>query len=640
MSYEIGTTVGDYQVVAVLGSGGMGKVYKVRNLISDRMEAMKVLLPNLSADQELAERFMREIKVQASLNHPNIASLHTAQRIDNQLLMIMEFVEGFTIEALMRQGRIPLPHAVDYAMQVLAALAYAHPRGVIHRDIKPANMMLTPQGVIKLMDFGIAKISDQHLTQTGKTVGSLFYMSPEQIRGDSHIDARSDLYSLGISLYEMATGRRPFEGESDYSIMAAHLQQQPPPPLQIDPSLPEALSDIILMSLAKDPGKRFQTADAFRAALGSAANQLGAGAAAGAAAGAPMFQGYAPPPSSAQTATLPKHPTAPTMQQVGLMYPPPQPQPSPTHPSQPRMGSMPPPPAPWQFQPMPPPPAQAPRGHRGLYMVIGSLVTVGVLVAAALYLPKLWKTGASEKAATTQVAQVTPSAQQPPSQTQRQQQPAAVPVTPTQASPKEPYPPPPTAPPSVTAPQVRVQNPQPPQKPPTRTPEPLHPQSTPPVVASPVPARPQPQPPVPQPQATMPQPHAPRTQPSSPPPSPDPIPNRQVDLNPSTPPIPQPRRQGYDRPSPGGGELDELKHQRDLMLPRIHVVNESMNNLREQNRQSGLGVSGDLVASQKRMGFYMDVVADALRNGNIAEARTSMINAERELNKLERRFNH
>src|SRR5437764_7865164 len=155
MSYEAGTLIGDYEIVDVLGTGGMGKVYKVRNTISDRIEAMKVLLPNLDSDQELAERFMREIKVQASLQHPNIASLHTAQRVNNQLLMIMEFVEGSTIETIMRERRIPLRDCIDYASQLLSALSYAHTHGVVHRDIKPPNMMLTPEGVIKLMDFGI-----------------------------------------------------------------------------------------------------------------------------------------------------------------------------------------------------------------------------------------------------------------------------------------------------------------------------------------------------------------------------------------------------------------------------------------------------------------------------------------------------
>ena len=180
MAHNIGDRVGDYQIIDVLGAGGMGKVYKVQNIISERVEAMKVLLPNLAGDPDLADRFMREIKVQASLQHQNIASLHTAQRVDNQLIMLIEFVEGQTIEALVRQGPVPVPKAIDYIKQVLLALGYAHSRSVIHRDIKPANMMLTPSGVVKLMDFGIAKLSeDRRLTQTGRTVGSLYYMSPE-----------------------------------------------------------------------------------------------------------------------------------------------------------------------------------------------------------------------------------------------------------------------------------------------------------------------------------------------------------------------------------------------------------------------------------------------------------------------------
>ena len=183
MNYEIGSRVGDYEVLEVLGAGGMGRVYKVRNVISDRVEAMKVLLPDLEGDAELADRFMREIKVQASLDHPNIAALHTALRLDNQLLMLMEYVEGVTIEAVLRSGRIPIDKAIDYTAQVLSALSYAHARGVVHRDLKPANMIITPSGVVKLMDFGIAKmVADRKLTQTGRTVGSLYYMSPQATR--------------------------------------------------------------------------------------------------------------------------------------------------------------------------------------------------------------------------------------------------------------------------------------------------------------------------------------------------------------------------------------------------------------------------------------------------------------------------
>lgn len=280
MNLEIGSTVGDYQVVEILGAGGMGQVYKVRNVISDRVEAMKVLLPDLVNQPDLADRFLREIKVQASLEHPNIASLHTAVRVENQLLMLMEFVEGVSLDQQLKNGPLPSADAVDYTMQVLSALEYAHARGVVHRDIKPANMMLTPGGVVKLMDFGIARSSADHkLTQTGTTVGSLYYMSPEQIQGVTAPDGRSDLYSVGVSLYELVTGKRPFDGDSQFAIMSAHLAGTPVPPVAVDPRLPKLLNDVILMSVAKDAGARFQTAGALRNALSNVAAQLNPAAA-------------------------------------------------------------------------------------------------------------------------------------------------------------------------------------------------------------------------------------------------------------------------------------------------------------------------------------------------------------------------
>ena len=277
----------------------MGKVYKVQNVISDRLEAMKVLLPDLSGNTELADRFLREIKVQASLEHPNIARLHTAMRDGNQLLMLMEFVEGRTVESLFTPERpLPLDYAVWCSMQVLSALGYAHERGIVHRDIKPSNMMLTAQGQLKLLDFGIARVvNDPSLTQTRQTMGSLFYMSPEQINGQP-VDSRSDLYSLGISLYQMVTGRKPFEGTSEFSIMAAHMQQQSIPPMQLDPSMPQALNDVILRAMAKDVNQRFQSAGEFYAALDGVLRVLqGGGAPAGTPAAMPVAAAPAPPSS-------------------------------------------------------------------------------------------------------------------------------------------------------------------------------------------------------------------------------------------------------------------------------------------------------------------------------------------------------
>lgn len=259
--------IGDYEILGTLGAGGMGRVYRVRHVISDRVEAMKILLPDLSGRKELVERFLREIKLVASLNHPNIATLCTALTIENQLIMVMEFVEGVSLAELLSSGPIRIPDAVNYLDQVLAALDHAHKRGIVHRDIKPANIMLTTSGVVKLMDFGIARVeAERQLTQTGTTLGSIDYMSPEQIMGHA-VDARADLYSVGVSYYEMVTGQRPFRGNSDYELMAAHVKEAPRNPIEIQPWLPAGVSEIILKSIAKAPEERFQTAGEFREAL-------------------------------------------------------------------------------------------------------------------------------------------------------------------------------------------------------------------------------------------------------------------------------------------------------------------------------------------------------------------------------------
>ncbi|HSA93120.1 MAG TPA: protein kinase [Terriglobales bacterium] len=274
MSFKIGETVGDYEVVGVLGAGGMGRVYKVRNVLSNRFEAMKVLLQESLGTADQSERFLREIQVQASLEHPNIAALRTAMRVENQLVMIIELVEGKTLQAILESGPLSPATAVDYMSQALAALAYAHERKVIHRDIKPANMMLTKDGVIKLTDFGLAKVgADRSLTKTGTTMGSIYYMSPEQVAGSGTLDARSDLYSLGVSLYEAATGSRPFQGEHDYAIFSAHLNDPPVPPREKNPAISPELNGVILKSLAKKPEDRFQTAAAFRQALQNLGSQ-------------------------------------------------------------------------------------------------------------------------------------------------------------------------------------------------------------------------------------------------------------------------------------------------------------------------------------------------------------------------------
>jgi serine/threonine-protein kinase len=267
MPIQIGDILGDYKVTGVLGRGGMGKVYRVRNLVSDREEAMKVVLPDLDEDPAQADRFLREIKVHASLQHPNIALLHTALRIESRLVMIMELVEGVSLEETLRHGPVEIPAAVDYLHQMLTALAFAHARGVVHRDIKPANILIAATGVVKLTDFGIARPAGAtHLTGRGLAVGTLAYMSPEQIRAEE-VDARSDLYSLGVLTYEMVTGSHPIQADTEHAMMNAQLNVVPREPALANPGVPAALSAAIMRALAKDPGQRFQTALEFRAVL-------------------------------------------------------------------------------------------------------------------------------------------------------------------------------------------------------------------------------------------------------------------------------------------------------------------------------------------------------------------------------------
>jgi serine/threonine-protein kinase len=371
MSEEINQRIGDYQILNELGSGGMGRVYRVRNVISDRIEAMKVLLPDLVGQQELATRFLREIKLMASLNHPNIAQLRTAFTANNQLVMIMEYVEGSTLADRLEHGPIPVPEALNYIGEVLDALSYAHHQHVIHRDIKPANIMVTPAGAVKLMDFGIARAGDGHsLTMTGTTLGSLGYMSPEQVQGEA-TDARSDLYSVGVSLYEMVTGQRPFRADSDFSLMTAHVRELPKPPAELQPGLPPALNEIILISIAKEPAQRFQSAEAFANALSSVSAEASAATAA-------VLK--ASEASTVECTILPSIPGNPPKQTVAPVHP--------TADVKPAAVSVP--------AAVVSPPAPLPGGHRGLYMTLGALIVLAVLVAAGIYLPRHSKTEARQ----------------------------------------------------------------------------------------------------------------------------------------------------------------------------------------------------------------------------------------------------
>jgi eukaryotic-like serine/threonine-protein kinase len=267
MTFSIGETVGAYRIREELGRGGMGRVFKVEHTITRRLEAMKVLEGGRPDAPEQAARSLREIQLQASLSHPNIAAVHNAFWADENLILVMELIEGRSLRSVLETQRLSIAAATDYACQALSALGYAHEHGVIHRDVSPANMMITPPGVLKLMDFGLAKgPADVRLSVSGAALGSLYYMSPEQVRG-SEADRRSDIYSMGAVLYELVTGRRPFEGEAAFAIMAKQVDEMPVPPIEVDPKVPPALNSAILRALEKDPARRFPSADHFLSAV-------------------------------------------------------------------------------------------------------------------------------------------------------------------------------------------------------------------------------------------------------------------------------------------------------------------------------------------------------------------------------------
>ena len=264
----IGTEIGHYRILEKIGDGGMGVVYKAVDVNLDRTVAVKALNAELSGNPELEQRFRAETKALGNLNHTNLATLYALLIENGRPFVVMEFIEGETFEQMVRRrGPIPSDEAIALFRQALSGIGFAHRMGIVHRDIKPANIMLNRQGVVKVMDCGIAKaLSARGLAKSGAQIGTALYMSPEQFLNRA-VDFRSDIYSLGVTLYEMLTGKVPFSADSDYQIMADHVNTSPPLPTSIFPFVPKGVEKAGLKALEKNPDARYQSVEEFGAAL-------------------------------------------------------------------------------------------------------------------------------------------------------------------------------------------------------------------------------------------------------------------------------------------------------------------------------------------------------------------------------------
>jgi serine/threonine protein kinase/Tfp pilus assembly protein PilF len=258
----IGTTISHYRILDKLGEGGMGVVYKAHDTNLQREVALKFLPQHLSSDVTEKERFFQEARAAASLMHPNVAVMHEIGEYENRVFLVMELVEGETVKKrVQRDGPMPIEQSIDKAIQICDGLAAAHEKGIVHRDIKSDNIMITPKGVVKIMDFGLAKISGSaKLTKAGSTLGTAAYMSPEQVRGED-VDRRSDIFSFGVVLYEMLTGKLPFKGEHQAALMYSLVNEDPLPIQRFNEHVPQEIERIIAKALAKDVEERYQSAD-------------------------------------------------------------------------------------------------------------------------------------------------------------------------------------------------------------------------------------------------------------------------------------------------------------------------------------------------------------------------------------------
>ncbi len=277
----IGQTISHYRITGRLGSGGMGVVYEAQDLTLGRRVALKFLPSDVARDSAVLDRFLFEARAASALNHPNICTIYAVENSDGQSFIAMELLEGQSLDYKLLGPPLPLDRLLDISIQLAEALEAAHAKGIVHRDIKPANIFITQRGQIKVLDFGLAKLTREaemamdtvasqrgpaHLTSPGSTVGTVAYMSPEQARGED-LDARSDLFSLGAVMYQMATGRFPFTGATSAVIFSAILEHDPVPPLELNSELPPKLQEIIEKALEKDRDLRYQSAADLRGDL-------------------------------------------------------------------------------------------------------------------------------------------------------------------------------------------------------------------------------------------------------------------------------------------------------------------------------------------------------------------------------------
>lgn len=262
MDLNIGKKLdGRYEITDLIGVGGMADVYKAVDVMENRIVAVKILKPEFSSNEEFLRRFRNESKAIALLSHPNIVKIYDVGLKDEIQFIVMEYIDGITLkEFIDQQGVLRWKDALHFTTQILRALQHAHDKGIVHRDIKPQNIMLFSDGTIKVMDFGIARFSRvDGKTLSDKTIGSVHYISPEQARGDM-TDERSDIYSVGVMLYEMLTGKKPFDGDNPVAIALKHMEENAKAPCEVMPSIPEALEEIVIHAMERDPAKRYQSA--------------------------------------------------------------------------------------------------------------------------------------------------------------------------------------------------------------------------------------------------------------------------------------------------------------------------------------------------------------------------------------------